>query len=84
MAGKVFRANTSFSAPNPNGGKVHIVAGHVVPEGHWLLEGRSSLFDDVVDAAQRTANPTTSVRPVEQATAAPGEARATRRGKGDG
>ena len=80
MADKVFRAKSAFVAPDPTtGGRLHVTPGFTVAEGHWVLDGRESLFEDVIDVAARTANPTTSVRPVEQATAAPGEKRSTRR-----
>lgn len=80
MAGKVFRAKSAFVVRDPDtGGRLHITPGFTVAEGHWVLAGRESLFEDVVEVAARTANPTSSVRPVEQATAAPGEKRSTRR-----
>lgn len=76
---QVYRPRSAFVAPNPTGHRERFTPATLIPEGHWVLEGRESLFESVEAAAARTADPVTSVRPVEQATAAPGEQRATRR-----
>ncbi|MFC5996946.1 hypothetical protein ACFQE5_22300 [Pseudonocardia hispaniensis] len=49
--------------------------------GHWAIEGREDLFAPARDVDQVERERVTAVgpRPVEQATAAPGERRATRR-----
>lgn len=69
MPRSVFRPTTSFVTSDPDGAKARFSPQTLVPEGHWVLKGRESMFEPVEDAADR----------VEQATAAPGERRRTRK-----
>lgn len=70
----LLRAMDSFKVPDPDGGPARMVlAGSDVTDDDPVVKGREHLFVPAEEFADRNA------RPIESATAAPGEIRTTRR-----
>lgn len=74
MPRTLYRPNQAFVTVDPDGVKIVFspdpsLGIALVPEGHWVLKGRESLFDPIGQELP------------ESATAAPGEKRPVRRRK---
>jgi hypothetical protein len=81
-----FRARETFIAAMPDGvPPLTVNAGKIIAAGDPILLGREPLFEEIDEAAARDAQTRIHrAAPVEQATAAPGERRPTRRTTTDG
>lgn len=79
MAKQVYRARQAFVCLDADGVKRRFDASTLVSEGHWALKGREHMFEAAEDVADRDPVQSVTARPVEQATAEPGEKRSTRR-----
>lgn len=75
------RPTQAFTCVDKDGVKRRFDPSMLVRVGHWAVKGRESLFAEARDDDELARDRITSVtaRPVEQATAAPGEKRAARR-----
>lgn len=75
------RPTQAFTCVDKDGTKRRFDPSMLVRAGHWAVKGRASLFEEARDDDELARDRITSVtvRPVEQATAEPGEKRAARR-----
>lgn len=68
----MFRCKQAFVTVDADGNRARFGFGDLVPDDHWAIKGRESLFEPAENAVRKE---------VEQATAAPGEKRTNRRRK---
>ena len=74
MARRLFVAKEAFSGTDADGVPFVVNAGQTIREGHPLLKGREVYVEELSKADWEYDD-----APVEQATAAPGEKRTTKR-----
>lgn len=84
MATKYYRPRGAFVAVDSDGTNRLFVRDPIpdclVPDGHWVLDGREELFEEFnLDDLVKLDSSVPVSAPVEAATAAPGEKRAAKR-----